>query len=85
MSGLQGLLSTQFASMLVDVPALLITGEKDALFPPPFNQVETQTAWAGAPRLGVVEIPGTGHAMTFGRTHEEFRSLMAQWLATVGA
>lgn len=85
MSGLQGLVGTNVATPLIDVPVLLITGEKDALFPPPFNQLETQTAWSGAPRLGVVEVPGTGHAVTFGRTHEEFRSLMAQWLATNGA
>jgi pimeloyl-ACP methyl ester carboxylesterase len=85
LSGLQGLLGTSATTPIIDVPTLLITGEKDALFPPPFNKVETQTAWEGAPRLGVVEIPGTGHAMTFGRTHEQFRSLMAQWLATNGA
>jgi pimeloyl-ACP methyl ester carboxylesterase len=84
MSGLQGLLGTNLATLTIDVPALLLTGEKDALFPPPFNQLETQTAWPGAARFGSVEIPGTGHAMTFGRTHEEFRALMAQWLATNG-
>lgn len=81
-SGLQGLLSTSALTSLIDVPVLLINGANDALFPPPFSQIETQTAWSSAARLGVVEMPGTGHALTFGRTHEEFRSLMAQWLAT---
>ncbi len=81
LSGLQGLVGTQAFSPLIRVPVLLLTGENDALFPPPGGAVQTQTAYPGASRLSVVEMPNTGHAMTFGRTHEEFRTLMALWLA----
>jgi pimeloyl-ACP methyl ester carboxylesterase len=85
MSALQGLLATSALTSVIEVPVLLITGEKDALFSPPFDQVETQTGFPGAPKLGVVEVKNAGHAITLSRSHEEFRSLMAQWLAQNGA
>ncbi len=81
LSGLQGLTGTYGASPLIQVPVLLLTGEKDALFPPPGGAVQSQSGYPGASRLSVVELPGTGHAMTFGRTHETFRQIMGQWLA----
>lgn len=81
LSGLQGVLGTYGASPLIQVPVLLLTGEKDALFPPPGGALQTRTGYPGAHRLSVVELPGTGHAMTFGRTHETFRQVMGQWLA----
>lgn len=81
LSGLQGVLGTDAFTPLIRVPVLLLTGEKDALFPPPGGALQTQTAYPGASRLSVVELPDTGHAMTFGRTHETFRQIMAQWLA----
>lgn len=81
LSGSQGLLGTHVVSPLIRVPVLLLTGEEDALFPPPGGAVQTQTAYPGASRLSVVELPDTGHAMTFGRTHETFRQILAQWLA----
>lgn len=85
LSGLQGLLGTHSGTPAILVPTLLITGANDALFPPGGSTIQTQTAYPQAARLGVVEIPNTGHALTFGRTHEEFRYLMAQWLAANGA
>ncbi len=81
LSGLQGLLGTHGLTPSISVPTLLITGANDALFPPPGSAVQVQTAYPEASRLSAVELPATGHAITLGRTHEEFRSIMAQWLA----
>jgi pimeloyl-ACP methyl ester carboxylesterase len=85
LSALQGLVGTDVDTLSINVPVLLITGDKDAFFPPPFNQVQAQTAYPSASKLGVVEVKNAGHAITLGRSHEEFRSLMAQWLAERGA
>jgi pimeloyl-ACP methyl ester carboxylesterase len=81
LSGLQGLIGSGVTTPAIVVPVLLITGANDALFPPGGDTIETQTGFPQATRLDVVQIPNTGHAVTLGRTHEEFRSLMAQWLA----
>lgn len=81
LSGLQGLLGTSLYTPNILVPTLLIVGKNDALFPPGGPTIQTQTAYPQASRLSVVEMENTGHAITFGRTHEEFRSIFAQWLA----
>lgn len=81
MSSLQGFLGTHAATPAILVPTLLILGTNDALFPPPGPAVQIQTAYPQASRLSMVELPDTGHAITLGRTHEEFRSIMGQWLA----
>jgi pimeloyl-ACP methyl ester carboxylesterase len=85
LSGLQGLIGTSTMTPAILVPVLLISGENDALFPPEGSAIETQTSYPQAARLGSVVIKNTGHAVTMGRTHEEFRYLMAQWLAANGA
>ncbi|HUR72688.1 MAG TPA: alpha/beta hydrolase [Sporichthya sp.] len=84
LSGLQGLVGTSVETPAIQVPVLLITGANDALFPSGGSAIETQTAYPQAARLDVVEIKNTGHAVTLGRTHEEFRYLIAQWLAANG-
>ncbi len=85
LSGLQGLIGTSAMTPAIVVPVLLISGENDALFGPEGSAIETQSSFPQASRLGAVVIKNTGHAVTLGRSHEEFRYLMAQWLAANGA
>ncbi|WP_019876830.1 alpha/beta fold hydrolase [Sporichthya polymorpha] len=81
LSATQGYLATNLMTPAINVPTLLILGTKDALFPPPGPEFQVQTAYPQAPRLSFVQLEATGHAITFGRTAEKFRSIMAQWLA----
>jgi pimeloyl-ACP methyl ester carboxylesterase len=67
----------------IKVPALLVHGSNDALFPPPAGQ-EEQLFFLGNPDVTQVTLAGTGHAMTFGRTAPQFRATVGKWLQKQG-
>ena len=68
----------------IRVPVLIISGANDAFFSPPTNTVQ-MLSFPLAPSLTLTQLPDTGHAVTLGRTHEAFRSAMADWLTAHGA
>lgn len=68
----------------IAVPILLVFGAQDALFPPPNGEAQRANAYPQSPDVSLVELPGTGHAVTLGRTHDAFRAAMGAWLAGHG-
>jgi pimeloyl-ACP methyl ester carboxylesterase len=75
------------ASIVADVlgansikgPVLIVDGADDALFPPPAGDNE-KLLFTGNPDVTLVTLPGTGHAVTLGRTAPRFRSVVGDWL-----
>jgi pimeloyl-ACP methyl ester carboxylesterase len=86
LSALQSLVVDQVATRVsITAPVLVISGADDALFTPPTNTIQAQTAYPRSREVRLVELPGTGHAVTLGRTHEAFRRAMDAWLRSQGA
>lgn len=85
MSALGALLADQALTALINVPVLVISGDKDALFTPPTDQLQALRSYPLSPDVQLVRLPGTGHAVTLGRTHEAFRAAMDRWLTAHGA
>jgi pimeloyl-ACP methyl ester carboxylesterase len=67
----------------IKVPTLIVNGASDALFPPPDGNLE-QLLFLGNRDVSQVTIPATGHAVTFGRTAPQFRSVVGDWLVGHG-
>jgi len=85
LSALQALAVDQVGTRVgITVPVLVISGTQDALFLPLTSQLQASTAYPRSPHVDRVELPGTGHAVTLGRSHEAFRTSMDRWLRTVG-
>jgi pimeloyl-ACP methyl ester carboxylesterase len=84
-NALQGVTANHLLTATITVPVLVISGGNDALFSPPTNQAQAATAYLSSPDVTLVELPGTGHAVTLGRTHEAFRVAMHRWLRARGA
>lgn len=86
LSALQALAVNQVATRTgITSPVLVISGADDALFVPPTNRLQAQTAFPRSSGVRLVELPDTGHALTLGRTHEAFRKAMDAWLTDHGA
>ncbi|WP_354700719.1 hypothetical protein DSM112329_01005 [Paraconexibacter sp. AEG42_29] len=85
LGALQSLAGNVLLTRTITAPVLIISGSRDALFAPPTNTLAAATAFTGSPDVALVELPGTGHAVTLGRTREAFRSAMDAWLARHGA
>jgi len=86
LSALQSLVVDQVATRTgITSPVLVISGANDALFTPPTNRLQASTAYPRSRQVSLVELPGTGHAVTLGRTHEAFRKAMDAWLRDQGA
>lgn len=84
LNALQSLLYNRVGTTTIGVPVLLISGTNDALFAPPTNRLQA-AAFPAVPKVEVVELPETGHAVTLGRSHEAFRKAMETWLRSQGA
>ena len=86
LSALQALAVDQVATRTsITAPVLVISGSNDALFTPPTNALQANTAYPRSREVRLVELPRTGHAVTLGRTHEDFRRSMDEWLRDQGA
>jgi pimeloyl-ACP methyl ester carboxylesterase len=83
-NALNQLAADQLLVRTITSPVLVISGANDALFPPPTDQLAAGTAFPLSDDKSFVELPGTGHAVTLGRTHEAFRKAMAAWLTAHG-
>ncbi len=67
----------------IKVPTLLVNGADDKLFPPPAGN-EEKLLFGGNRDVTQVTLPGTGHAVTLGRTAPQFRDLVGDWLVGHG-
>ncbi|WP_241004406.1 alpha/beta fold hydrolase [Conexibacter sp. SYSU D00693] len=85
LNALQALLFDQLGTRSIKAPVLVVSGADDALFAPPTNRLQALLSYIQAERTELVELPSTGHAVTLGRTHEQFRQAMDRWLTAVGA
>lgn len=85
LSGLHGLGGNQLGSAAISVPVLMLSGDADALFSPPTNQLRAATAFPSSPEVTLVELADTGHAVTLGRSAGAFRAAMQAWLTDNGA
>ena len=68
----------------LDVPTLYLSGAQDAFSPGDQLAVQKGYNAANAARTTTVSVPGTGHALTLGRTHEQVRAEVGRWLSTNG-
>jgi pimeloyl-ACP methyl ester carboxylesterase len=80
----QPLVLDQLGTRTIAAPVLVISGSDDALFMPPTNQVQAGIGYLSSSDVTLVELPDTGHAVTLGLTHEQFRSEMHRWLSSQG-
>lgn len=85
MSALGALLADQVLTSLIRVPVLVVSGDKDALFTPPTDQLQAARSYPLSSDVELVRLAGTGHAVTLGRSHEAFRAAMDRWLTAHGA
>lgn len=85
LSALGALLSDQLRTLLIRVPVLVIGGADDALFTPPTDALQALRSYPFSSDVELVRLPETGHAVTLGRTHEQFRAAMDAWLTAHGA
>lgn len=85
LNALQALLVNEVATNLIKTPVLLVTGAKDALFSPPSGQIQVLKSFLGSKDVTFTQLPGTGHAITLGRTHLAFVQTMNAWLTAHGA
>jgi pimeloyl-ACP methyl ester carboxylesterase len=63
----------------ISVPVLLAFGTRDALFPPPAAQMQ-RALYPSNGDVTVVNIAGTGHAVTLERTAPALAATVAGWL-----
>jgi pimeloyl-ACP methyl ester carboxylesterase len=63
----------------IPVPALLLIGENDAVFPPPALESQRRL-FAGSHDVTAVTIPDTGHAVTVERSAGVTRDAVISWL-----
>jgi pimeloyl-ACP methyl ester carboxylesterase len=63
----------------ITVPALLLIGENDAVFPPPALESQRRL-FAGSDDVTAVTIPDTGHALTVERSAGVTRDAVISWL-----
>ncbi|HYF26006.1 MAG TPA: alpha/beta hydrolase, partial [Baekduia sp.] len=68
----------------ISSPVLLVLGRQDAFFPPPAGALQSGFGFSGSEDVSYVELPGTGHGLTLGRTHDRFRAAMHAWLTARG-
>ena len=80
----QALAADQPLVRTITGPVLLIAGAQDALFPPATMQAQAANGYPQSDDVTRVEIPDSGHAITLGRTHEQFRAAMDAWLTRRG-
>ncbi|MCW3014148.1 MAG: hypothetical protein JWO02_1240 [Solirubrobacterales bacterium] len=78
-SAIQAIVVDALSNNSIKAPVLIVTGANDALFPPPAGDVE-KLLFFGNADLTQVTLPGTGHAVTLGRTAPQFRSVVGGWL-----
>lgn len=74
----------QLGAQLVSGPVLVLAGEQDALFPPPTVDVQAARMRLGGATVTARTLPGSGHAITLGRTAPAFRAALNDWLAENG-
>lgn len=84
LNALQPLLFNQVGTNLIKVPVLEILGANDALFSPPSGLLQSLKSFLGSSSLTFKQLPGTGHAITLGRSHAAFRAAMDAWLTQRG-
>ena len=83
LSVLAALAGNQTQTQTIKVPVLLLHGEKDALFPPPADQLQ-KLRFLGSSDVTAATIAGSGHALTLERSAPEVRTRISQWLARHG-
>ncbi|NHC44014.1 alpha/beta fold hydrolase [Motilibacter aurantiacus] len=66
----------------VTAPVLVVSGGKDAIFPPPAGQAQA-ALFTGSAGVTQVEVPETGHNFTLERTHGQFETAVRSWLETL--
>lgn len=76
--------ANQIGVRTIDTPVLLLIGAQDAFFGPPAGALQDALAYLSSPDETFVELPGTGHGLTLGRTHGRFRDAMDRWLTSRG-
>ncbi|MBA2347063.1 MAG: alpha/beta hydrolase [Solirubrobacterales bacterium] len=79
----QAIVIDALQNLQLKIPVLILSGEQDALFPPPAGALE-KALFAGNPDLTQVNLPGTGHAVTLGRSAPQFRTVLGDWLKDRG-
>ena len=67
----------------IDVPVMVVCGDRDAIFPPPACDLQA-LHFLGNADFTHTTIAGAGHAVTLGTTSDAFRDAMATWLAARG-
>jgi pimeloyl-ACP methyl ester carboxylesterase len=85
LNALQPLLFNQLGTSLIKSPVLLVTGGNDALFTPPSGKLQAFRSYRGSKDFTFKQLPGTGHAITLGRSHSAFVQTMDAWLSKHGA
>lgn len=78
------LVGGQLASGSVHGPVLVLAGIQDALFPPPAAELQAARMMAAGATVTEKVIPGTGHAITLGRSAPAVRAELSSWLASNG-
>ncbi len=78
------LVANQQYARTLDVPTLYLSGQEDAFFDGDQLAVEATYNPANADKTTFVPLPGSGHALTLGRTRDAFRSQMDRWLTANG-
>jgi pimeloyl-ACP methyl ester carboxylesterase len=71
----------------IEVPTLVLSGDRDAFFPPSGNTAQSMFAYpvqAGVGNGVPVILPDTGHALTLGRTHNEVVGVLDAFLSRWG-
>ena len=77
-------LANQLGVRTIDDPVLLVIGTQDAFFGPPAGTLQDLLAYVSSPDHEYVALSNTGHGLTLGRTHGEFRNVMDRWLKDHG-
>jgi pimeloyl-ACP methyl ester carboxylesterase len=67
----------------IDVPVLLVCGDRDAIFPPPACDLQA-LHFVGNTDFTHSTISGAGHAVTLGTTAGAFRDAVSTWLEQRG-
>jgi len=66
----------------INVPTLVLTGAKDAIYPVPAD--EQAKLLTGSSDVTAITIPATGHALTLHRSAGVFSTQVANWLTQKG-
>jgi len=74
---------SQLLLATIDVPVMLVCGDRDVFFPAPACDLQA-LHFLGNPDFTHATIAGAGHAVTIGTTAGAFRDAMSAWLAARG-